>query len=108
MQCVYDAARALLIQAMNELTEAAEEEGVRLVQARAMFRAACSHAAESAVRIADTMTAEAGATAIFETSPLERAARDIHAAAKHIAMSTNNYIVAGRLVLGLDPGTARF
>jgi len=34
--------------------------------------------------------------------------RDAQAAAKHIAMSPNNYIVAGRLVLGLDPGTTRF
>jgi hypothetical protein len=60
------------------------------------------------MRIVDALTAEAGAATIFEASPLERAARDVHAAVKHIAMSPNNYIVAGRLALGLDPGTTRF
>jgi hypothetical protein len=50
----------------------------------------------------------AGAAAIFEICPLERAVRDVHAAVKHIAMSPNYYAVAGRLALGLDPGTARF
>lgn len=108
MDALHQAARALLIQAMNELAAAVEEGGARLVQARAMFRTACSHAAESAARIVDTLVAEAGAIAIFESSPLERATRDVHAAVKHIAMSSNNYVVAGRLALGLDPGTARF
>ncbi len=69
---------------------------------------ACTYAAESAVRIADMLAAEAGAIAIFETSLIERCVRDVHAAVKHIAMSPNNYVVAGRVGLGLDPGTARF
>ena len=108
MQALHDAARAFLVQAMNELMAAIADEDVRLLQARAMFRAACSHAAESAVRIVDTLAAETGAASIFEASPLERAVRDVHAAVKHIAMSPNNYMVAGRLLLGLDPGTGRF
>ena len=54
------------------------------------------------------LAADAGAIAIFETSPLERFVRDIHAAVKHIAMSPNNYTVAGRLGFGLEPGTLRF
>jgi hypothetical protein len=66
------------------------------------------YAAESAISIVDTLAAETGAASIFETSPLERAVRDVHAAVKHIAMSPNNYIVPGRLALGLDAGTARF
>ena len=108
MQALHDAARAFLIQAMTELMAAIADEDVRLLQARATFRAACSHAAESAVRIVDTLAAETGAASIFEASPLERAVRDVHAAVKHIAMSPNNYTVAGRLLLGLDPGTGRF
>lgn len=108
MEALHQAARAFLIQTMNELMAAVDEDGERLVQARAAFRSARAHAAESAVRIVDTLAAEAGAVAIFEDSPLERATRDVHAAVKHIAMSPNNYVVAGRLALGLDPGTARF
>jgi indole-3-acetate monooxygenase len=108
LETLHQAARAFLVQSMNELTAAMEEEGTHLVQARAMFRAACAHAAESASRIVETLATETGAASIFEASPLERAVRDVHAAAKHIAMSPNNYIVVGRLALGLDPGAARF
>ena len=38
---------------------------------------------------------------------LERAVRDGQAAVKHIAMTPSGYIVAGRIALGLDAGTAR-
>lgn len=102
------AARAFLIEAMLELMAASETGGERLVQARADIRIATAHAAETAISITDELAASAGAAAIFESCALERAVRDVHAAAKHIAMSPNNYTVAGRLALGLDPGTARF
>jgi hypothetical protein len=59
------------------------------------------------VRIGDMLAADAGAVAIFETCALERSIRDVHAAVKHVAMSPNSYTVAGRLTLGLDPGTTR-
>jgi alkylation response protein AidB-like acyl-CoA dehydrogenase len=105
---LHRAARAFLIEAMSELMAALTEEGSRLIDARAVFRTACAHAAESAVRIADMLAAETGAAAIFETSSIERFVRDIHAAVKHIAMTPNSYVVAGRLGLGLDSGTSRF
>lgn len=102
-EVLHAAARALLLQAMNELTESLASGGDRLLRARTMYRAACTHAAESAIRIAETVSAAAGATAIWEALPLERQVRDIQAAAKHIAMSPNNYVAAGRLCLGLEP-----
>ncbi len=46
--------------------------------------------------------------AIFESNPLERAIRDVQAAAKHVAMSSSSFAIAGGLRLGLDPGTTRF
>lgn len=107
-EALHHAARAFLIDAMTELMVATDGGGDRLVQARAMLRVACSYAAESAVRIVDALAADAGAAAIFERCELERAVRDVHAAVKHVAMSANNYIVAGRLSLDLDPGTTRF
>jgi alkylation response protein AidB-like acyl-CoA dehydrogenase len=105
---LHRAASAFLIEAMSELMAALAENGPRLIEARAVFRTACTHAAESAVRIVDMLAAESGAVAIFETSPIERFVRDVHAAVKHIAMSPNNYVVSGRVGLGLDPGTPRF
>jgi alkylation response protein AidB-like acyl-CoA dehydrogenase len=107
-EAVHRAARVFLIEAMAELIVAFSEDGPRLIRARAMFRTACVHAAETARSIVDMLTTDAGAVSIFETCPLERFIRDVHAAIKHIAMSPNCYVVAGRLALGLDPGAARF
>jgi hypothetical protein len=65
-------------------------------------------AAETAVSVVDILAASAGAVSIFETCALERAVRDARAAARHVAISPNNYVVGGRIALGLDPGAARF
>ena len=102
------AARAFLIDAMTELMAATDTGGHRLVQARADIRLANAHAAETALSITDMLAAGAGTAAIFETCALERAARDVRAVAKHIAMSPNNYVIAGRLGLGLDSEGSRF
>jgi len=102
------ASRAFLRDAVAELMIATEAGGERLVQARAVFRAACTFAAESALQILDRLSAASGTVAIFETSRLERCVRDGHAAVKHVAMSPNNYLLSGRIALGLPPGAARF
>jgi alkylation response protein AidB-like acyl-CoA dehydrogenase len=107
-RAMLSSARAFLIAAMNELMAATDIGGQRLVQARADIRLANAHAAETALSITDMLTAAAGAVAIFETCALERAARDVRALAKHVAMSPNNYIIAGQLGLGLDSEGARF
>ncbi|GAC1605279.1 MAG: acyl-CoA dehydrogenase family protein [Ramlibacter sp.] len=107
-EVLHAAARALLLSAMNEMTAAIDAGGERLVRARVMYRSACTHAAESSIRVVEMVSAAAGAASIWEEHPLERQFRDIHAAAKHIAMSPNNYVVSGRICLGLDPGTQRF
>ena len=108
VETLYAAARALLVSAMNNLMDATGIGGQTLVQARIKLRTAAAYAAETAVQIVDKIAVEAGAIAIFESCTLERAVRDIHAAAKHIAMSANIYTTAGRVELGLDPGSARF
>ena len=102
------AARAFLLDVATELMAATDAGGERLLQARATFRTAATHAAESAVSIVDMLAATAGSISIFETCPLERAVRDVRAAARHVAFGSGNYVVRGRVTLGLDPGTARF
>jgi alkylation response protein AidB-like acyl-CoA dehydrogenase len=107
-EVLHAAARALLLSAMNEMAAAIDASGERLVRARVMYRAAAAHAAESAIRVAEMVCAAAGAASIWEEHPLERQFRDIHAAAKHVAMSPNNYVLAGRVCLGLETGTPAF
>lgn len=103
-EAIHRAARAFLIEAMTNLIAALDEDVSLQVRARVTLRLACAHAGDSALRIADLLAPEAGTASIFETSPLERAIRDIHAATKHIALSSIGYSLAGRLALGLDPG----
>jgi indole-3-acetate monooxygenase len=107
-EAVIGAARAFLNEAMTELLAALDDDADRLMRARARLRIACAYAAEGSTSIVQMLTTEAGASAIFESSGLERAGRDVHAAVKHVAMSPQSYILAGRLQLGMDPGNMRF
>jgi indole-3-acetate monooxygenase len=102
------AARAFLTEAITALLADLDDDGDRLMRSRARLRIACAYAAETAASIVQVLATEAGASAIFEHSGLERAVRDVQAAVKHVAMSPYSYIVAGRLRLGLDPGSMRF
>ncbi len=108
LRAMHGAARAFLIQSMTDLMAAQDVGGDHLDRARARLRTSYAHAAETAIQIAQTLQLELGALSIFETFPLERATRDINAAAKHIAMNPNLYALAGRLELGLPAGTERF
>jgi hypothetical protein len=71
------------------------------------LRIACAYAAEGSTSIVQRLTTEAGASAVFESSALERAGRDINAAVKHVAMSSELYR-RWPLHLGLDPVAMRF
>ena len=107
-EAMHRAARAFLVDAMTELMVATDIGGPLLKKTRPRFRAAATYAAETAVSIIDMLATHAGSASIFETCALERAARVVRAAARHVALSPNNYVVAGRVGLGLDPGTSRF
>lgn len=108
-ETLHAAGRAALIGATHELTAAVGTGAAeRLIRARAMYRASCTHAAEMALAICDILARAAGTSAILEAVRLERSIRDVQAAVRHVAMSPSNYVVAGRIVLGLDPGTGRF
>jgi indole-3-acetate monooxygenase len=106
-EAIHGAARAFLLEAMAELVSALDSDSEAFLRARARLRIACAHAAEGSLSIIQMLATEAGAVAIFESCPLERFVRDMHAAVKHVAMSPFSYVVAGRLSLGLDPGVSR-
>ncbi len=46
----------------------------------------------------------AGGTAVYSRSPLDRQMRDVHAATQHLSVSAIHYELAGRMLLGLEPG----
>jgi len=97
-----DAAELLLRRAID-VAQAATLPSLAL---RARTMRDCSRAAELCVGVIDTLVAMSG-TAVFAAShPIQRAWRDIHIAAAHVALNPEqNFAHFGRTELGLprDP-----
>jgi alkylation response protein AidB-like acyl-CoA dehydrogenase len=55
--------------------------------------------ATTCVRIADACFTLAGGGAVYETSPLQRRMRDLHAAAQHAVVQQQQYVSVGKLLL---------
>jgi indole-3-acetate monooxygenase len=55
--------------------------------------------ATTCVRAVDACFALGGSSALYETSPLQRRLRDLHAAAQHAAAQQRHYVGAGKLLL---------
>jgi len=72
---------------------------------RAAYRLSIAQAMVSCVQAVDLMFSAGGASAIYATSALDRCLRDIHTAHAHVWAAPDNFEIAGRLLLGLDPGT---
>jgi indole-3-acetate monooxygenase len=76
---------------------------------RALVRLAACEAGHYAIQAVDLVHAAGGGTSIREENRIERCWRDAHAAAQHFSVSEhNNLEPVGRVLLGLEPGTARF
>jgi hypothetical protein len=58
------------------------------------------------VRVADVCFALGGGSALYETSPLQRRLRDLHAAAQHAVAHQRHYVSAGKLLLGTHEALA--
>jgi alkylation response protein AidB-like acyl-CoA dehydrogenase len=102
------AARAFLVEAVEEQwAEIAAGQAPSLAK-RAAIRLASTFAGEASVRAVDLVYVAAGGSAIYESGRIDRCFRDVHVAVQHIGLTTNNYELAGRVLLGLDPGTPRF
>jgi alkylation response protein AidB-like acyl-CoA dehydrogenase len=52
------------------------------------------------VRVADACFTLGGGSALYDSSPLQRRMRDLHAAAQHFAVQQRHYIPSGALLLG--------
>lgn len=100
--------RAFLREAIQEIWDEAAAGGTPTLHQRAIGRLAAAKAAEASVQAVDLLFNAAGGSALFESNPLERCFRDVHATTQHIGTNANNFELAGRVLLGLDPGTPRF
>lgn len=102
------AARALLLETVSAQFDEVAAGETAVMATRASVRLATTYCAEACTQAVDLVHTTAGGSAIFESGRIARCFRDIHAATQHIGLSVNTYEVAGRVLLGLDPGTPRF
>ncbi|HEY3597790.1 MAG TPA: acyl-CoA dehydrogenase family protein [Paraburkholderia sp.] len=75
---------------------------------RALVRMASCHIVQVAKKITDSMFSAAGGSAVHERAPFGAQLRDAQAVAQHLAFSPRTMETAGRVLLGMDPGTSRF
>jgi alkylation response protein AidB-like acyl-CoA dehydrogenase len=106
-EAAFQSGRAFLVDAVERMVEHAQTGHVSMHD-RALVRIAAAEAATNAVAAVQLAFNVAGSTANELASPLQRYLRDVHAATQHIGVAENNFELAGRVLLGLDPGTPRF
>src|SRR5690606_6753374 len=66
-------------------------------------RLACLTAVENSTAAVDIVYRLGGATSIFQSCPIERCWRDVHAAAQHVQVQAQRWETAGRAIAGLEP-----
>ena len=96
------AARSLLYESTQRAWDAALAGAAIPIELRAGLRMASTHAVEAAAAAVDSAYSLAGGTAIYETGPLQRRFRDVHAATQHMLVGPATWELAGRSLLGLD------
>jgi alkylation response protein AidB-like acyl-CoA dehydrogenase len=104
-EAILRSARAWLYEISDEVWDKTVRGADVTMRDRAMLRMACAHAAFESARAVDIAYVLGGGTSIYETSVLQRCMRDAHAATQHVMHALPNYETAGRVMLGLDPGT---
>ena len=101
-------ARALMDEIVADVWHTVVDGGQPSIEQRAWLRLAGVDGVQRAIEAVDLMYNAAGATAIYQASPLERCFRDVHVVPAHIVVQPNVYEVAGRVFLDLSPGTTLF
>ncbi|MGH2583999.1 MAG: acyl-CoA dehydrogenase family protein, partial [Dehalococcoidia bacterium] len=107
-EALLGAARSFLFEMVAKAWEIVAAGGELPQRQRAMLRLAGTHAVSSAAQAVDLMYEAGGASSIYTSSPLERCFRDLHTLSQHAMIAPTIYEPAGRVLLGMEPGTPRF
>jgi alkylation response protein AidB-like acyl-CoA dehydrogenase len=95
------AGRALLTETVRDSWATVSAGGTLSLDQRAALRIATTHAMWLAMQVVDTVYHAAGATAVYEGHPLQRAFQDIHVMSQHVQARRTHYELVGRHWLGL-------
>lgn len=97
-------ARSWLYATVDSIAELADSNADLPDALRRDLLLASVHATRSAAYAVDLMHLSGGGSAVYATSPLERALRDIHTVTQHRRSAPIQFEIAGRMLLGLEPG----
>jgi indole-3-acetate monooxygenase len=97
------AARALFVEAMSAAWETVTAGDTCTPRQRAAVIGAEQLVLRAAVQAADSLLPFAGASSVRDDEPLQRCARDLHAARQHIVFSSDAMKRVGRITFGLEP-----
>ena len=100
------AARALLLDVAHETWSLLLKGEVISLHQRAHIRLSANHVASESAKVVDTMYTMAGSSAIWDSSPLQRAFRDIHVLTQHAVVAPAIYELAGRVLFDLEANTS--
>ncbi len=103
MEARTGAARAYLLQTIDEITERAPADVAISIADRARLRLAVTNAIHGSIETADWLYKNAGVDAIFPGSPFERRFRDIHTVSQQIQARDAHYEAVGSVLLGNSP-----
>ena len=96
------AARAYLLQSMAEIWKHLCAGSIITVEQRMTIRMASTHAIHRGREAVDFAYNSAGATAIFDTHPLERRFRDIHTVTQQLQGRASHFETVGAWMLGVE------
>ncbi len=102
-EALWGAAHAFLMEKAAQLWRSATELHKVSVQERVELRLAGTHAIRQSADVVDAAYSVFGATAIFESTPIQRKFQDAHAITQQIQGRMEHYETAGQLLLGLEP-----
>jgi 3-hydroxy-9,10-secoandrosta-1,3,5(10)-triene-9,17-dione monooxygenase len=102
-----DAAEAVMLKDCAEAARYAESGQIPPMEDKVRWRRDGAYAARMCTKAVDIIFTAAGGAAIYESNPVQRAWRDIHAANGHFGVNWDaNGVTYGRVALGLPPDTA--
>jgi alkylation response protein AidB-like acyl-CoA dehydrogenase len=102
-ETTWHAARAFLIETVEELWQTLLRGDELSLDLRSRFRQCNLHGFHAAQEVTQSMYTLAGSTALYRPHPLERAFRDQTVAANHLLVREAGYAEVGRVSLGIDP-----
>ncbi|WP_158600826.1 acyl-CoA dehydrogenase family protein [Teichococcus wenyumeiae] len=99
------AARAFLLEACEAAWSTAAGGGTVTLEQRVAVRLALAQAGEVSKSVVQAAYDIGGGTSIYDHCPLQRCFRDVHTASQHAQVQSANFETAGRVLLGIEPGT---